>query len=335
MRPQTRRLTFIVLHDAASRLMAARHAGSPPGKRNLPPDVATSGSGKRLSASATFRPTSVPQHLDVALAALDESCALPETRRALLLINEALRRKCPWHGSGGAAIAVAMALRIQPSDWRYAAMVRAAEKYFTDAGQITNYAKPPLKAFEEMLTANLTFVGVRIDATARSAAYMHECCEWIYSEDGRYAPQAELVRWICKCRPRPQWAAVFSLSVQAGLFEADMRLPVGWHAKLEEAARGADLTSFYHAHNAHQPADTSAVLAAVVVDDPDLWAECTRKAHTLQIERRGGSTQAHRLELFASLQREFAKRVAVMSDRVAIRRQGQNARRLAREKARE
>ena len=78
-----------------------------------------------------------------------------------------------------------------------------------------------------------------------------------------------------------------------------------------------------------------AVLAAAVVDDPDLWAECTRKARTLQIEQRGGSTQADRLELFASLQREFAKRVAVEADRTTTRRQGHDARRRAREKERE
>lgn len=309
-------------------------ATSAPGKRSLPTDVATSAPGKRLPASANSRPTSPAQHLEEALAALDSSCALPETMRALLLINQALRRQCPWHGSGGAAIAVAMALGIQPSDWRYAAVVRLAEKHFTEAGLITGYARPPLNAFEEMLTANLPFVGVRIDATACPAAYMHECCEWIYSEGGRHAALAELVRWVCKCSPRPQWAAIFWLSVQAGLFEANMRLPAGWHARLEKAAKGADLRFFYSAHTAHLP-DSSAVLAAAVVDDPDLWAECQRKARTLPIERHEGSTQADRLELFASLRREFAEQVAVLSGRTTIRLKGQNARRLAREKARE
>lgn len=194
------------------------------------------------------------------LCCLSPELLVPAAREILIVLSEMLMRDCPWTCSGNAALAAAVAMNV-PRDER-AKFIRASEKRFTHNDDIRNQKWTSKVAFakwldtaksDPLLNHYIERSEVPLD---KLPARMVLIDKELLGEKRCNVPLCELIRWVAKGVPRPQWASLYLIATAQELLAGmkSVPLPAGWAANMQSSAnRTESLTFFYVGQNVGSP----------------------------------------------------------------------------------
>ena len=66
---------------------------------------------------------------------------------------------------------------------------------------------------------------------------------WLLGDNRCNVALCELIRWVARGKPRPQWAAVYQVILNKGILE-DVELPKGWKQQMSKQSKKACLDSW-------------------------------------------------------------------------------------------
>ena len=197
-----------------------------------------------------------PQHKMNAISLLKRTLQLLspalEVKAAMdivVTISEMSGRDCPWSNSGNAALAAAEVFNV--AEWERAKFITVASALFTSNDDIRNQRTTPEVAFANWLheAARDPFLSHYLKNDNRAVTQLVTamvCIDEQLKGPGRCnVGLCELVRWVAKGVPRPQWASIYLIAVQNRVLDDSVRLPAGWLEGMHKSAAKTQSMKFF------------------------------------------------------------------------------------------
>lgn len=164
-------------------------------------------------------------------------------------ISGMLMRDCPWSNSGNAALAAAEVFKVP--DRERAQFIKASSALFTSNDDIRNKRDTPAIAFTNWLerATHDPFLSQYLKNDNRAVPQLVDAMMRVDDElkgpDHCNVALCELVRWVAKGVPRPQWASIFLIAVERGVLNESVPLPAGWLDGMHAAAKKTQSMAFF------------------------------------------------------------------------------------------